>query len=650
MAEAIAAAAAVFLDPVRLGLMMLGILAGIFVGILPGLGGIVAVSIMLPFIYKLDAVAALATMTGAVAVVHTSDTITSVLLGAPGSAASTPSALEGHPLARKGQAARALSAAYLASLIGGIIGAVGLTLSIPIARPFVLAFGSPELFMLCALGVSFAGGLLGKVPLKGIAAGLFGLLLGTVGPTPAVAELRFTLGQMFLADGFNVVIVALGLFGIAEMISILSRGGGISHKIDLGSGWAEGVRDVVRHRWLVLRGSLVGMWVGVLPALGATAGAMMAYGQAVATARDKENFGKGDIRGLIAAEASNNSVMAGDLIPTLLFSVPGSATAALMVGALLRYGILPGPRFVTEHLDLMYVIVWSFAFSSAVGAGLCFLLSPSLARLTRVPFSYIAPPVLLTMLLGAYQVSNAMGEIWLLLLLGLFGWGMKQAGWPRAPLLIGYVLALPMERYFWLTLNLYEGYTWLLRPWVVAFGLVLVAPFVWGFVLRRRKREEQAIEHPRSPARWQAPSAVGVLFVILFAAAILEAGRYQPAARLLPWAVAIPGLLVAALQVAAESRGRSGGADDDEEGDEGAPPDPLEARRRPRRALMHLGGIVACAALISVMGFRAATALYMLVALLVAARMTPIKAALYTAITIGLLWFLGDSVLGLKWP
>ncbi len=650
MAEAIAAAAAIFLDPVRLGLMMLGICAGILVGILPGLGGIVAVSIMLPFIYKLDAMAALATMTGAVAVVHTSDTITSVLLGAPGSASSTPSALEGHPLARRGQAARALSAAYLASLIGGIIGAIGLTLSIPIARPLVLTFGSPELFMLCALGVSFAGGLLGKAPLKGIAAGLFGLLLGTVGPTPAVAELRFTFGQMFLADGFNVVIVALGLFGIAEMISILSRGGGISQRIDLGTGWAEGVRDVIRHRWLVVRGSLVGMWVGILPALGATAGSMMAYGQAVATAKDKENFGKGDIRGLIAAEASNNSVMAGDLIPTLLFSVPGSATAALMVGALLRYGILPGPRFVTDHLDLMYVIVWSFAFSSAVGAGLCFLLSPSLARLTRLPFSYIAPPVLLTMLLGAYQVSNAMGEIWLLLLLGLFGWGMKQTGWPRAPLLIGYVLALPMERYFWLTLNLYEGYTWLLRPWVVVFGVLLVAPFAWGFLRRRRDRAVPATSQTSAPQRRRLPTLVGVLFAVLFAGAVVEADRYQPAARLLPLAVAIPGLLVVLAQVFQESRGRATEADDDEADEDPAATDPLERKRRAGRAIAHLGGIVACAALISVLGFRAATALYMLAALLVVARMAPVKAVLYTAVAIGSLWFLGDNVLGLKWP
>jgi putative tricarboxylic transport membrane protein len=194
VAEALGAAVELFANPTRLGMLMLGSAVGLVVGILPGMGGIVAVAILLPFMLKLDPFAALAMATGALAVVHTSDTITSVLIGAPGSAAAVPTMIEGHPMARRGEAARALAAAYLSSLLGGVIGALGLTLSIPLARPIVLSFASPELFLLTVLGVSFAGNLLGKEPLKGLAAGLLGLLLGTVGPAPAAAEVRFAFG------------------------------------------------------------------------------------------------------------------------------------------------------------------------------------------------------------------------------------------------------------------------------------------------------------------------------------------------------------------------------------------------------------------------------------------------------------------------
>jgi TctA family transporter len=288
MREAALAALAVFADPARLGLLFAGVLAGLVVGVLPGMGGIVAVSLILPYIYRLDAVAAAAIMTGALAVVHTSDTITSVLIGAPGSAASAVSVIEGHQLARQGQAARALSAAFLSSLTGGLVGALGLTLAIPVARPLVLALGSPELFMLTALGVSYAGSLLGKEARKGVLAGLLGLLLGMIGPSPAAAQVRFDFGRLYLMDGIPLVVVALGVFGIAEVITLLARGGAIAAvPSTLGVGWAQGLRDVLAHRWLVLRGALIGVWAGILPALGATAGTWMAYGHVVATSRDR---------------------------------------------------------------------------------------------------------------------------------------------------------------------------------------------------------------------------------------------------------------------------------------------------------------------------------------------------------------------------
>jgi putative tricarboxylic transport membrane protein len=636
MREAALAALAVFADPARLGLLFAGVLAGLVVGVLPGMGGIVAVSLILPYIYRLDAVAAAAIMTGALAVVHTSDTITSVLIGAPGSAASAVSVIEGHQLARQGQAARALSAAFLSSLTGGLVGALGLTLAIPVARPLVLALGSPELFMLTALGVSYAGSLLGKEARKGVLAGLLGLLLGMIGPSPAAAQVRFDFGRLYLMDGIPLVVVALGVFGIAEVITLLARGGAIAAvPSTLGVGWAQGLRDVLAHRWLVLRGALIGVWAGILPALGATAGTWMAYGHVVATSRDRSRFGKGDIRGIIAPEAANNAVAAGDLIPTLLFMVPGSASAALLVGALLRYGILPGPRIVTDHLSLIYVIVWSYALANVLGAGLCFAASPAMAKLTQVPFARLAGPVLITIALGAFQTTQDMGDLVALFLLGLLGWAMSKTGWPRAPLLIGFVLAGPMERYFVVTHNLY-GWTWLARPGVLVIGAVLVAPFVWGLVgwVRRRGQVRAEAAAGRVPADLLLSLAVAGVFVV----ALAQIRGFVPGARVMPLLVAAPGLVLAALQVVRALQGRSGVGDED-------PPTAADLRR----GLAGFALVGAFFALIWAVGFHAAAAAFMLAVTLGEARMRPLPAAVYTALTVGALAGFG-SLLGVHWP
>ena len=613
-------------------------LAGIVVGIMPGMGGIVAVSLVLPYIYRLDAIAAAAVMTGALAVVHTSDTITSVLIGAPGSAASATSVIEGHALARQGQAARALSAAFLSSLIGGLIGTIGLTLSIPIARPLVLALGSPELFMLTALGVSYAGSLLGKEATKGLIAGLLGILIGMIGPSPAAAQLRFQFGRLYLMDGIPLVVVALGIFGIAEVIALLSRGGTIAGGAELGTGWAEGIRDVVRHKWLVLRGSLIGVWAGILPAIGATAGTWMAYGHVVATSKDRSRFGKGDIRGIIAPEAANNAVAAGDLIPTLLFWVPGSASAALLVGALLRYGILPGPRIMTEHLDIIYVIIWSYALANVVGAGICFAISPGMARITRVPFARLVAPILITIALGAYQTTQDMGDLVALFLLGLLGWVMSRTGWPRAPLLIGFVLAGPMERYFVITTNLYSRGEWLTRPAVLVIGAVLVAPFVWGIVGWLRRRSAPPAAEQEAGQRSLLDSGFSILMLLVFAGALIEIREFVPGARLMPLVAAVPGLALAGLQVTRSLQGRSLA------GDEG-PPSPADLRSG-LVGFLALGGFFI---LLWLVGFHIAAAALMLLFTLGQARMRPISALLFTAVTLAFLTAFG-SLLGVRWP
>lgn len=640
MAEAVRAAVELFVNPTRLGMLGLGSAVGLLVGILPGMGGIVAVAILLPFMLKLDPFSALAMATGALAVVHTSDTITSVLIGAPGSAAGVPTMMEGHPLARRGEAARALAAAYLSSLVGGILGAVGLTLSIPVARPLVLSFGSPELFMLTVLGVSFAGSLLGREPLKGLAAGFLGLLLGAVGPAPAAAEVRFAFGQIYLMDGLDLALVALGVFGVVEVISLLGRGGAVAERMDLGHGWWEGVRDVWRHRWLVVRGALIGMWAGVLPAIGATAGTLMAYGHAVATSRDRSRFGKGDVRGIIAPEAANNAVEAGDLVPTLLFGIPGGAPSAMILGALLAYGILPGPRIVSQHLDLIYTVVWSFALANVLGAAVMFAASPLLARLTTVPFHRIAPPIVLAMVLAAYQETQHFGDLVTLVALGTVGYALKVTGWPRGPLLIGFVLSNPLERYYFLTLKLYpRPEEWLLRPGVVVIGLLVIAPLLWSAMRWLKTLRRPPAETPRRRAG--GASAATAVVLGAFGYAGWQARGFLPDAALMPVSVAAAGAVLTALQLVRELRGHGGVIrdEDEEEVPEG------EVRERVRRAVGYLAGLALYVTATWFVGLRIASALWSLGFLRGAARLRWPAAVAYTALlVVGLevvAWVLG---------
>lgn len=651
MLQAALQALAIVADPFRLAMLGVGVLAGFVVGILPGLGGIVAVSVLLPVIFRFDAPTALAMLTGALAVVYTSDTITSVLVGTPGSPASVPTAIEGHPMAKQGQAARALSAAFLSSLIGGFLGILGLTLSIPIARPLVMLLGSPELFMFTALGITYAGSLLGKSPIKGLLAGLLGLLLGLIGPAPAAAEFRYTFGQLYLLDGLSLVVLALGVFGIAECISLLSRGGAIAAEAQLGSGWLQGVRDVIEHRWLLLRGTLIGIWAGILPAIGATAASWMSYAHAVASSPDRSRFGKGDIRGIIAPESANNAAAAGDLIPTLLFSVPGGPAAAIILGALYAYGIFPGPRLVQEHLDIVYVIVWSYALANIVGAALCFAISPALARITYIPFALVAPPLVMTMVLGAYQSTRHMGDLVALLVLGILGWAMKRSGWPRAPLLIGFVLAKPMERYFWLTVKLHD-WRWLAYPSVLAIGALLVAPLLWEIArwLRKNRRPvaaAAAASIPGPPVRAWVAVAMSTAALIGFIIALWQGWRFETDARLLPLAVAIPGTVLAGYQTLRALRGERPTA-----GEDGAEGEADEGGGEGGPVGKELGYFLALAGYllgIWLAGFHAASIVFLFVFLVAGARMRALPAVAYMALAVGGFHLLGQA-LDLRWP
>jgi TctA family transporter len=472
--EAFFQALAVLLTPSHLIFLIGGVVLGLCVGILPGLGGIVGMTILLPVIYGMDLHNAFALLIGMVAVIPTSDTFPSVMMGIPGSSASQATIMDGYPLAKKGEAARALGAAFTASLIGGLFGALVLTLIIPIARPLVLAFGSPELFMLAVLGMSMVGVLSGNQPIKGIIGAGIGLMLGAMGDAPAIAEYRYTFGFDYLMDGVSLVIVGLGLFAFPEIIDLLIKGRPISEKAELGRGWFDGLKDTLHHKWIVLRCATIGVIIGFIPGLGGSVVDWIAYGHIIQTSKDRERFGQGDIRGVIAPESANNAKEGGGLIPTFLFGIPGSGSMAVFLGGLLILGIQPGPSMLTEDIDLIYTAIWSLALANIFGAGLALFLAKPITKLTLVPFKLLAPFMILIITFAAYQASYSWGDLIALLLVGILGWLMKQFGWPRPAALIGFVLAGNLEQYLFISVQRY-GFDWLTRPGVLVMAVIIVA-------------------------------------------------------------------------------------------------------------------------------------------------------------------------------
>ena len=489
MIEAALQAFLTVFQPAHLALMLAGVGVGLVVGVIPGLSGTVGMSLLLPFIYGMEPSTALALLIGMAAVIHTADTFPSVLLGVPGSSGSQATIMDGYPLAQRGEGARALGAAFFASLVGGVVGAVAIVILLPVARPLILALGSPELFMLAMLGLSMVGVLSGKRPMLGLSAGVLGLLVGTIGAAPAAPAYRYTFDVIYLFDGIPLPVVALGLFAVPEMIGLLTSGRSIAGAAKLGSGWFEGIRDVLRNKWLALKCSLIGVTVGFVPGLGGAVVDWISYGYALQSTPDNEGFGKGDIRGVIAPESSNNAKEGGALIPTLLFGVPGSGTTAVLLGGFVLLGLQPGPSMLAENLDVTFGIIWTLALANVVGAVACLAPSKFIAKLSLVRPTRLVPLLFVVLVLGAYQSTGSWGDVFAFLAVGYLGWVMVQLGIPRPPFLIGFVLAGNAERYLWISTSRY-GWEWLARPGVIVIGLVIVALTMGGARLRRGVKEE----------------------------------------------------------------------------------------------------------------------------------------------------------------
>lgn len=462
--------------------LMIGVFVGLVIGVLPVLGTAAGMALLIPFVYGMDQASGLAMMTGLLAVVATGDTVTSILMGIPGGSSSQATVLDGFPMAKKGEAARALAASYAASLMGGVFGALVLTAAIMAARPIVLAFGVGELLMLTILGFTMVSVLSGSSMTKGFIACGLGMLVGSIGGSPAIGERRMIIGDFFyLDDGLPLAAVTLAIFAVPEIVDLLRRGQAIAEQPPLGGGWIQGLRDTIKNWWLVLRCSVIGCIIGALPIGGSD---WFAYGHAVQTCKPSDGFGKGDVRGVIAPEAANNANAGGALVPTLLFGIPGSGSTAVFLGGIILLGLHPGPQMLQNNLDIVFTIIWSLAIANVLGAGICFFASGPIARLTTIPFVYLAPFLLTIIIFGAYQSTRQWGDIATLFIIGILAVFLRRFGYSRPAFLIGFVLQNSIEILLYQTVQIYTLADLLARPLIWVLLVINVASLWFGLANR----------------------------------------------------------------------------------------------------------------------------------------------------------------------
>jgi putative tricarboxylic transport membrane protein len=486
----------VVLEPMNLLYCLIGVLIGMLIGVLPGLGPVATISILLPITYSIEPVAAIIMLAGIFYGAQYGGTITSVLLKLPGEASSVVTVFDGHALAKKGKAGTALGIAAIGSFFGGTISIIGLTLVAPLVASVALSFGPPEYAMLALLGILLVSTIGNGGGLKSVIAAGVGLLLATVGRDTFTGGERFTFGSLALADGIDFVPIAMGLFGLGEIFYNLdARRNKLDTPAKIANIWPSRA-ELKESSGAFGRGSVIGFFLGILPGGGATLASLVAYAAEKRVSRTPERFGRGALQGVAGPETANNAAATSSFIPLLTLGIPANATMAIIFGALLLQGIVPGPTLITDEPELF----WGVVNSMYIGNILLLILSIPLVgvfvKILRIRAAILAPITVLITLLGVYTVRNSIFDMVLVIVFGLVGYLMKKFGFEPGPLVLAFVLGSLMETAVRQSLRIFGGDVtgFVTRPisgTIIGVIVLLVVAIPIAKVMLRKRAEKK---------------------------------------------------------------------------------------------------------------------------------------------------------------
>ena len=485
------------LEPYNLMVILIGVLVGVLVGALPGLSSPMAVALLIPFTLTLDPVPAIAMLAALYCAGTFGGSITAILINAPGTPPAVATAFDGYPMAKRGEAGRALGMAAVSSVIGGVFSLVVFLLATPWLARVALEFRPQEYFALTLFALSMLASISGRSSIRNLISGALGILLGTVGVHLTSGVERFTFGVAELTDGIHFVPVLIGLFAMSELLAQSSAAKLAYERITSIVIKLPSKADFLKVRWTLLRSSCIGTFIGILPAEGSTVAAIIGYNEAKRFSKDKAEFGKGAIEGIAGPEAANNAATGGAMVPTLALGIPGSATAAVILAALVAHGVRPGPRLLSDTPEFVYVIFAAMLIANlmffAIGLGGAKVFS----RITLVPRTLLWPAVFVFSMVGAYSAASSLADVWIMLIAGFAGFVMQRHGFGAAPLVMGLILGRLVEESLSQSMILFDN-NWLRffeSPICLLFFALTLLGLCWSplvSALQRRAAPRQA--------------------------------------------------------------------------------------------------------------------------------------------------------------
>ncbi|MED5535158.1 MAG: tripartite tricarboxylate transporter permease [Pseudomonadota bacterium] len=430
----------VLTDPVVIGLIVAGTVMGVVIGALPGLSSSMGVALLLPFSLYLEPIPAIALLSALYCAGTFGGSITAILINAPGAPPAVATAFDGYPMATKGEAGRALGIAAVSSVSGGILSVLVLLFAAPLLAQVAYSFGPPEYFALGVFALSMLASISGEAPLKNLIGGCLGLLIATVGIDLTTGVERFTFGVPELYEGIQFIPVLIGLFAVTELLNQAQELGRERIAVAVSALKLPSLDDFRRVKNTILRSSGIGIFVGVLPAEGSTMAAMIGYNEAKRWSKNPDAFGKGTIEGVAGPEAANNAATGGAMVPTLALGIPGSATAAVILGGLQVQGLRPGPYLFEEQPGLLYGIFFAMLLANVLFLFIGLLGAKVFSRISLIPRTFLWPTVFALCFVGAYGLNQSMVDVWIMIISGLVGFVLKKNGFGPAPIIMGVVL------------------------------------------------------------------------------------------------------------------------------------------------------------------------------------------------------------------